>query len=210
MKPRGNRLPGVLASALFAAGWALAAQAAQPVAAKAPGTALATSETVFRDEAEAKISDATRALEQAALQANVASDARELELLQRAHDDLSTAVGQLHGTRRIRAGWLLSDLEQAMQRASVQLGTLISPGEEGFDQVVPDRNQLAALATEAQELERREQTVHRLIGTTIIGLALPSQNASMPPRSPLDVENTELLSWPLGYETAGPQINIGF
>jgi hypothetical protein len=208
MKPNGHRLSSVLASA-FAFGWAVAAQAAQPLAGQAPDASLAAQETASREEAEARIGDATRALEQAALQANVASDARELELLQRARDDLSAAVAQLHGTRRIRTGWLLDDLALAMQRTSTQLGTLVSPAGEAFGPLVPDRTQLAALATEAQELQRREPTMHRLIGTTIMGSA-PSENAAEPPRSPLDAENRELLAWPLGYETAWPQIRIGF
>jgi hypothetical protein len=191
----------------------LALAAAIGFLAMPPGPAVAATQAA--DAPGAEIGRATRALEQAALQANFASDARELQLLQQAHDDLSAVAGGLHGMRRERARWLLDDLEQAMHRADAQLGTLsspdLSPGQVGFGPLVPDRNQLGALAIEAQELERGEPVVHRLIGTTVLGQAPPAEaSAGAPASEALELANRELLAWPLGYEAAWPQIRVDF
>jgi len=207
MKPGRSRSAFALASILLATLLGASAGRAAPAAAAAP-----TAASAARDTPQAKIGEATRALEQAALQADFASDARELELLQQAHDDLNAAADQLHGARRTRTTWLLEDLERAIQRTTAQLGPLSTPGGQGFGPLVPARGQLAQLATEAQELERGAPEVHRLIGTTIIGLTPPGEGGAplAPPMSPLDLENRELLSWPLGYETAWPQLRARF
>src|SRR5258708_29691926 len=195
MQPCRRRWVLALAAALFAPlVYCTAAQAARvgDDAADAPA---------------AKISDAARALEQAALQSQFASDAREVTLLQQAHDDLAAAVDQLHGARRTRTMWLLDDREQAIQRTATLLGPVISPVDDGFGPPVPSRDQLAQLAIEAQELERMAPEVHRLVGTAIIGTAPVREDTGVPPappRSPIDVANRELLLWPLGDETAWP------
>jgi hypothetical protein len=201
MQPGRNRWVLALAAALLVPlAYSEAAQAA-PVAAAAAVSDGAP------DATAAKISEAARALEQAALQAQFASDARELALLQQAHDDLSAALDHLHGTRRTRTMWLLDDLEQAIQRSTTQLGPVTSPVEDSLGPRVPSRDQLAQLAIEAQELERQAPDVHRLVGTAIIGATQPREDTGAPhapPRSPIDVANRELLSWPLGNDTTWP------
>src|ERR1700730_17076149 len=195
MQPGRNRWVLALAAALFAPlVYGTAAQVA-PVGGDAP------------DAPAANIRDAARALEQAALQAQFASDAREVALLQQAHDDLAAAVDQLHGARRGRTKWWRDDLEQAIQRTATLLGPVMSPVDDGFGPPVPSRDQLVQLAIEAQELEGMAAEVHRLVGPGIIGTTPVREDASVPPappRSPIDVANRELLLWPLGDDTTWP------
>jgi hypothetical protein len=189
--------------------WAAGADAAEPAAGGAPTVVGPDS----RDAPEAKIRDAARVLEQAALQADFASDARELALLQQAHDDLTAAVDQLNGVQRDRARGLLDDLEHAIHGASTRLGALITPFAEPDDPPAPSRDQLAQLATEAQELERQSPTLHRLVDSVTVRSA-PDRDADSvppaPPPSPIDVANQELLRWPLGVQTVWPQIRYRF
>ena len=152
-----------------------------------------------RNAPASDIDAAARALEQAALQSGVATDAREVALLRLAHDDLSAALPRLHGSRKTRTGWLLEDLDRAIEGASARFGAPLSPEADEFAESVPDRSQLDQLAIEAQELQRRAPVVHRLVGTAIIGtLAQREQSGATAPPGLLDVQNRELLSWPLG------------
>jgi hypothetical protein len=69
-----------------------------------------TVRTDDRGAPEAKIDDARRALEQAAAEAEFASDTREIALLQQARNDLSAAIDHLGGLQRQRTQDLLNDL----------------------------------------------------------------------------------------------------
>ena len=190
MKRGGNRWVPWVAALLLAP---LAGQAQAGTGAGTYGQA--------RQTPASDIDAAVRALQQAALQSGVATDAREVALLRLAHDDLSAALPRLHGSRKTRASWLLEDLDRAIEGASARFGEWASPDAEEFGESVPDRNQLDQLAIEAQELQRRAPVVHRLVGTAIIGTVAQRDEsgatATAPP-SPLDVQNRELLSWPLG------------
>lgn len=161
---------------------------------------------------QAKIDDARRALEQAAAQADFASNSREVALLQRAHDDLSAAIEQLRGVQRQRTADLLSDLDQAMQRTAAKLGGHVSPSQEGFGPLVPDRQLLAGLATEAMDVQRNSTELQRLPNTIVVGagqLQQPSGTGALL-SGPIELANREPLSWPLGYQAAWPQIRVRF
>lgn len=166
-----------------------------------------------RETPEAKIDDARRALEQAAAQADFASDASEVALLQRAHDDLNAAVDGLQGLQRQRTLDLLSDLNQAMERTAGRLGRLVSPSGEAFGPLVPSRQQLNGLASEAVDLQRNAPEVQRLPNTIVIdvGQSQPHPEAGAVPGSdPVELVNREPLSWPLGSQSAWPQIRRRF
>ena len=166
-----------------------------------------TVRTVNRDTPDAKIDDARRALEQAAVQVDFASDAREIELLQQAHDDLSGAIDQLHGPQRQRTLDVLSDLNQAMHRATASLGRLIAPGGEGFGPLVPSRQLLRGLATEALELQRNAPELQRLPSTIVVevgGRPQQTESASARAQEPIRLVEQELLSWPLAHNAAWP------
>jgi len=201
MQPGRNRLVFALISALLA--WPVCAEVArvQDVeSAPVPGAE-------GGDGAQDSIADAVRALEQAALQADFASDAREIALLQRAHDDLSAAASRLKGAQRERTVQLLQDLDQAMERTTAQLGTLVGPGGESFGPRVPSRRLLARLATQAQELQRQAPEMGRLPNTIIVGTSRRQDHVAEPqtPRpSPIDLINREPLSWPLDFDSAWP------
>jgi hypothetical protein len=172
-----------------------------------------TVRTDDRGAPEAKIDDARRALEQAAAEAEFASDTREIALLQRARNDLSAAIDHLGGLQRQRTQDLLNDLNQAMQRTGTKLGRLVSPGAEGFGPLVPSRQMLNGLATEALELQRNAPELQRLPNTIVVDVRhrrQPVEKAAEPAPSPIELANQEPLSWPLGYEAAWPQIRFRF
>ena len=169
--------------------------------------------TANRDTPDTEIDDARRALEQAAAQADFASDEREVALLQRAHDDLSAAVDRLQGLQRQRTMDLLSDLDQALQRTAAELGRFVSPGEESFGPLVPSRRLLNSLAMEALELQRNTPELQRLPDAVVIDVARSRPHAGTagaPPRNPVEQVDHEPLSWPLGFEAAWPDIAIPF
>jgi hypothetical protein len=169
--------------------------------------------TANRETPEAEMDDARRALEQAAAQADFASDEREVALLQRAHDDLSAAIDQLQGLQRQRTLDLLSDLDRAMHRTAAELGRFVSPGEESFGPLVPSRQLLNSLATEALEVQQNAPELQRLPDTVVIGVGRPRQHertADASARDPIEQADHEPLSWPLGFEAAWPDIAIPF
>ena len=195
----------------WAFAFALMVGADMPHAQVAPSTpAVRTGE---RAKPDAQIDDARRALEQAAAQADFASDEREVALLQRAHDDLSAAIHQLQGARRQRALDLLSDLDQAMQRTAAQVGRFVSPGEKSVELLVPSRQLLNSLATEALELQRNTPQLQRLPDTVVIDAGQPRRpgaTTAAPARNQIEPADRELLSWPLGFQEAWPEIAIPF
>jgi hypothetical protein len=163
--------------------------------------------------AQAQIDDAVGALEQATLQRDFASNARELGLLQRAHDRLSAAAKQLDGARRAQTIDLLADLDHSVERASSHLGPLASPDGGSFDPRAPSRNQLAQLATEGQDLQRSTPAAHRLLDGSGLGSTsrLPTvgdrQSAAQIWAAPA---NADLLSWPAEMRATWPQIDWPF
>jgi hypothetical protein len=202
---RGNPIVFALAAVFIA----LLVGAAAARAAVMASTPIAG--TNDRDTPEAKIDDARRALEQAAAQADFASDAREIGLLQQAHDDLSAAIDQLHGLQHQRTLDLLSDLDQAMRRTAAGLGRLASPGGEGFGPLVPSRQLLGRLATEAVELQRNAPE-RRMPNTIIVDIGHHRTRVETGARAPdpIGLANQQPLSWPLGYEAAWPQLRVRF
>ena len=162
--------------------------------------------------AQGQVSDAVRDLEQATLQADFASNERELALLAQAHQDLIAAAGQLHGVQRTRTIELLADLDHAIERASAQLGPLISSTGETFGPSPPSRNQLAQLATEGQDLERGAPVVHRLLDTVDPGKtsqqATPAQTQME--QAELALAGKDLQSWPPDMQARWPQVQFRF
>lgn len=159
-----------------------------------------------RSIAQAQISDAVRDLEQAALQWDFASNARELALLQQAHEDLAAAAKQLHGVQRTQTIDLLADLDHAIRRASTHLGPLLSPDGDTFGPLAPSRDQLAQLATEAQDLECNAPTIHRLRDTVSPSSTARDRTGAQPTNRPAAVAlaGEDPLSWPLGTQAAWP------
>jgi hypothetical protein len=196
MQPGRNRLKLTLIAALLSG--LVLADAARAAVGAAPVLGAPA------DLAQARITDAVSALEQAALQADLASDAREAALLQRAHDDLSAARDQLHGTRRERTSALLQDLDQAIETTTVQLGALTGP-------LVPSRRLLAELADEAQDLQRQSPNMHRLPNTIIVGAGRPREPAAAGTMLlPDPMDEAQSMSWPLQSARAWPQIDQQF
>lgn len=109
-----------------------------------------------------RIRVAVRRLEQAALQHDFASNERELQLLQSAHDELEAAIKTLCCGERERVAALESDIARALTEDSSYLGPLVSPDGEQFGPVAPSQSQLAQLVTEGQEVLRHAPTVERL------------------------------------------------
>jgi hypothetical protein len=205
MKP-SSRNPAVLAFATILLPLLLAANAVR--AQDVPSAASVGTDN--RETPEAKIDDARRALEQAAAQADFASDASEVALLQRAHDDLNAAVDQLQGLQRQRTLDLLSDLDQAMERTAGKLGRLVSPSGEAFGPLVPSRQQLNGLASEAVELQRNAPELQRLPNTIVIQSQPHPEAGAVPGPDQIELVNREPLSWPLGFQGAWPQIRRRF
>jgi hypothetical protein len=164
-----------------------------------------------RSIVQAQISDAMRDLEQACLQRDFASNARELALLQWAREDLVAAARQLHGVEHARAIDLLADLDHAIRRASTHLGPLLSPDGDMYGPQPPSRDQLAQLATEAQDLERNAPKIHRL-RDTVSPESTPRDRteAQSANRSATAALGEDPLSWPLGPQAAWPQAQVPF
>lgn len=164
------------------------------------------------DAAQPHIDGAAQALEQAASQASVATAARQVALLRQAQDDLRAAQRQLDGRRRAQVAALLDDVQEAIEAADSQLGTLSAPDADAFGPLVPDREQLAELATEAQQVQRHESNVRRLIGTVIIGTAPPAAQPPVPVRLAMVIRaaDEQALYWPYVAGMAWPQIRIHF
>ena len=132
---------------------------------------------------------------------------RQAQRLQRAHDDLSAAIDQLQGLRRQRTLDLLSDLDQAMQRRTAKFGNPLAPGEESLGLLVPSRELLNGLATEALELQRNVPAPRRLPNTIVVDVSQSPQRertAEARAREPIEPADQELLSWPLGFEAGWP------
>jgi hypothetical protein len=211
MQPNRNRMLIAVASALLA--WGACAKAAQPTDVSAPAAAVSSDAAPLDrpDPAATRISDATRALEQAALQADFASNERQLELLQQAFDDLTVAVHRLHGAQRARVDGLLADLSHAIERASAPIGPVASPLGDAVGPPPPSRNQLAQLAIEAQEVERQAPTVHRLVDGTLVASNANRASAGSPDDATAnELNNQDPLSWPLRPERAWPQVHFQF
>jgi hypothetical protein len=155
---------------------------------------------------QAQISDAVRDLEQACLQRDFASNARELALLQWAREDLVAAAKQLHGVEHARTVDLLADLDHAIRRASTHLGPLLAPDGDVYGPLPPSRNQLAQLATEAQDLERNAPLIHRLRDTGSHGSTPLDRTAVQRRNGPaaMTLAGDDPLSWPLGAQPAWP------
>jgi len=186
--------------------------AVEPAVAINLGTA-APEQSARHAAAQAQIDDAVGALEQATLQRDFTSNARELVLLQRAHDRLSAAAKQLDGARRDQTIALLADLDHSVQRASSRLGPLASPDGESFDPRAPSRNQLAQLASQGQYLQRSTPTLHRLLDGSGLGSA-SRPSAAVERRSAPQIwaapANADLLSWPAEMRATWPQIDWPF
>jgi len=162
--------------------------------------------------AQSQITDAVRDLEQAALQSDFSSNARELALLQNAHERLSAAAKQLDGARRDRTIDLLADLDHAVQRASTRAGPPISLDEETPDWRAPSHNQLAQLATEGQDLERSTATAHRLVdGNGLGSTARPAKGAQpLTEQTSIAPWNADLQSWMPDTRATWPQMRLRF
>ncbi len=168
--------------------------------------------SVRAEAAQAQISAAVRDLEQATLQWDFSSNASELALLQQAHDQLAAAARHLHGVRRVHTDQLLADLDHAIRRASAELGPLHSNTGETFGPPAPSRNQLAQLATEAQDLERGASIAHRLLDT--IDLGSTSRHASgaqtQMEQAEIPLASQDLQAWPPETHLNLPQVNFRF
>jgi hypothetical protein len=79
--------------------------------------------------------------------------------------------------------------------------------------LVPGRQLLNGLATEALELQRDAPEVQRLPYTIVIDVDKTRQHvgtAEAPARDRIRLANQESLSWPLRFEAACPQIRLRF
>jgi hypothetical protein len=160
----------------------------------------------------AQTSEAVRCLKQATLQWDFASNAEVLALLRTAQDDLVAAARQQGGAQRMRTDDLLADLNRAIERASTQLGTLISPSGETFGPQAPNRNDLAQLAAEGEDLERGMPLVHRLLLTVDVG---PPDAGALPAHTQIQqtefaLANSDLWSWPPEPQAQWPQVRFRF
>ncbi len=165
--------------------------------------------------AQAQIDDAVRELKQAAMQADFASNERELSLLQEAHENLLAAAGQLNGVQRTRAIELLADLDHVIKRGSAELGPLISSTGDTFGPPPPSRNQLAQLANEGQDLERGRRFAHRLLDAVDPGQT--SQKSKQVTRAQTQMEQAEialggkdLQAWPPDMRATWPRVHFRF
>lgn len=105
-----------------------------------------------RAQSERLIERAVRDLQQAAREADFASNERVLALLQSAQDKLTRAAGPLLGERWLQVDRLLADIDHAMARGSAQLGPMVSPGGESLAPPALDHSGLATLVKEGQAL----------------------------------------------------------
>jgi hypothetical protein len=79
-----------------------------------------------RAQAERLIDGAARDLEQAALQSDLAGNARPLDLLRSAQDKLVRAMGPLSTDRWLQVDRLLENIDRVIARGSAQPGPLAS------------------------------------------------------------------------------------
>ena len=165
-----------------------------------------------RAAGSAQVSEAVRCLKQATLQWDFSSNADVLALLRKAQDDLVAAARQQRGVPRMRTDDLLADLNRAIERASTQLGTLISPGGETFGPQAPSRNDLAQLVAEGEDLQRGVPLVHRLLLTVDDGAPDPSASAAHAQIQQADfaLANSDLQSWPPELQAQWPQVRFRF
>jgi hypothetical protein len=207
MDPNRKLLLIALTAALFACAGCAHAKLASATADAGAGVGLARPiQADRRSNVRARITDAVRHLEQACLQRDFSSNSRELALLQWAHEDLAAAANELHGVQRARTIGLLADLDLTIRRASTHLGPLHSPDGDTYGPLPPSRNQLAQLATEAQDLERNAPTIHRL-QDTIGPSPTAQQRTDAGPNSAaaaVALAGDDPLSWPLGAQAAWP------
>jgi hypothetical protein len=174
--------------------------------------AAALEQAARKDFAQSQIADAVRNLERAALQSDFSSNARELEFLKHAHEQLHAAAEQLDGARRDRIIDLLADLDHAVERASTRGGPPVSPGEEASALRAPSHNQLAQLATEGQRLERNVPTAHRLVDGNGLG---PTPWQPRDALSPLVQSSTgpwdaDMQTWRPEARPTWPQMRLRF
>jgi hypothetical protein len=162
--------------------------------------------------AQAQISAAVRALEQATLQWDFSSNASELALLQQAREDLGAAAKQLDGIRRVQTDQLLADLDHAIRRTATELGPLHSNTGDTFGPPPPSRNQLAQLTTEGQDLERGVPFAHRLLDTVDSGSTSRhvSLGRTQMAQAEIGLANKDLQSWPPDEQVNWPQVHFRF
>jgi hypothetical protein len=162
--------------------------------------------------AQTQIADAAGCLQQASLQWDFASNADLLALLRKAQGHLVVAARQLRGPRRIRTDDLLADLNRAIERTSTQIGTPIAPGGPAYGPRPPDHGDLARLAAEGQDLERRASPAQRLLVTDDVGAA--AQDASPAHRdiqqADFAMANSDVTSWPPDMQVHWPEVHFKF
>jgi len=159
-----------------------------------------------------EIRTAERRLERAALQRDFSSDAKELALLQSAHDRVAPAIQRLCCAQRVRAAYLESDIDFAIARAIARLEPLLSTTGASSGPPAPSRDQLAQLAVEAQDLVRNARLMHRLIdtGNGDLRSQKTSDLRSRAVRDPIDYANPDTLSWPPTKPDSVPQLRFRF
>ncbi len=156
-----------------------------------------------------QIARAVGALDQAAMEHDFASNARDLVLLQQARDDLGAAAALLHGLPRTRAIELASDIDIALRWTSAPLGPLASPVGGDMGPPVLSRDQLAQLATEGQDLLRGGLTFDRPIDTgTGFGGERPRRAGPAHTPPPLALQDTRPPAWPLRSTGAALQLRL--
>jgi hypothetical protein len=162
--------------------------------------------------AQSQIADAVRDLEQAALQSDFSSNARELAFLQHAHEQLRAAAKQLDGARFDRIIDLLADLEHAVDRASTRAGPPISPAEKASVARAPSHNQLAQLATEGQDLERNAPTAHRLVDGNGLGSTARQPRGAQAPMGQISTIpwDADMQTWSPEPRATSPQLRLRF
>jgi hypothetical protein len=105
-----------------------------------------------------RVQRASRYLEQAALQWDFASNARQLDLLRQARGDLQTALPGLRGLRRRQAAALSADIGRVLVRDTspleIQADAGLDTGGPNLGPLAPSRDELAVLAKEGQDLVR--------------------------------------------------------
>jgi hypothetical protein len=138
-------------------------------------------------------------LDQAALQWDFSSHAQELDLLQSARARLASWIGKQRSPQLEYAQQLETDIDDVILRASSQIGPLHSATGASYGPPAPSRNQLAQLATEAQNLERETATARRLTDGTRDASIRSSQDPGVQSAGEsFDPAQGDALSWPLG------------
>ncbi len=159
-----------------------------------------------------QIRAAVRGLEQAALQADFASNAEELALLQSAHDRLQAAARSLCCAKRARSLRLAADIDHVIARASAHFGPLVSPDGDFIGPPAPSQNQLAQLATEGRELVRNVPTAHGFVDTDALELTAPTPDGAKRPagEDQFEMAGTNPLLWPPSGQEAPSQLHFQF